>query len=122
MIPLAGQSNLLSSPGSRYSDGGFSFPRAQSVTDFEVEHSPGSPSRGRRRTSSTNYDSEAAYMASIAALVTAKARPFAVSGRIPVDPLSLTLFFRSKVRHPITSTSLKRSVTTEMIERDYTFS
>ena len=30
-------------------------------------------------------------------LVAAKARPFAVCGRIPVDPTALILFFRSKV-------------------------
>ncbi|KAH9995919.1 hypothetical protein BJV74DRAFT_911574 [Russula compacta] len=33
---------------------------------------------------------------SIANVIAAKARPFAVSGRIPVDPASLTLFFRTK--------------------------
>jgi hypothetical protein len=56
-----------------------------------------SPSKQRRRRRSSDYDSEAAYRASIAMLVAAKARPFAVCGRIPLDPTALILFFRSKV-------------------------
>ena len=102
MIPNAGQPNILSSPpgssSGRYSyTDNYAYPRAQSVADFEVEHSPGTPSSRRRRSSISNYDAEAAYLESISALSNAKARPFSVSGCIPVDPTNLTLFFRSKV-------------------------
>jgi len=45
----------------------------------------------------TNVDLQA----SIANVIATKAHPFAVSGRIPIDPATLTLFFRTKVRsHP----------------------
>lgn len=75
------------------------FPR--NMSDFEVEHSltksPLSPTKQRRRRQSSDYDSEAAFRASVSLLAAAKARPFAVSGRIPVDPTTLILFFRSKV-------------------------
>ncbi|KAK7678715.1 hypothetical protein QCA50_018297 [Cerrena zonata] len=69
------------------------------MSDFEVEtpvkmHS--SPHKIRRRRLSSDYDSEVAYRNRIARLIAAKARPFTVSGRIPVDPANLTLFFRSK--------------------------
>ena len=86
----------LSSP-SRASDG-LPFPR--NMSDFEVEtvlKMHGSPQKARRRRVSSDYDSEVAYRTSIARLIAAKARPFTVSGRIPVDPSNLTLLFRSKV-------------------------
>ncbi|KAI0795730.1 hypothetical protein C8Q75DRAFT_712221 [Abortiporus biennis] len=73
------------------------------MSDFEVEHTPTkthhhySPSsKSRRHKTSTTYESEVAYRASISRLIVAKARPFSVSGRIPFDPVTLTLFFRSK--------------------------
>ncbi|EKM56636.1 uncharacterized protein PHACADRAFT_253863 [Phanerochaete carnosa HHB-10118-sp] len=94
--------SILSSPSasstsSRSSDG-LPFPR--NMSDFEVEHTPTktsfSPTKQRRRRQSSDYDSEAAFRASVAMLLAAKARPFAVCGRIPVDPTALILFFRSK--------------------------
>ncbi|KAI0074326.1 hypothetical protein K474DRAFT_67778 [Panus rudis PR-1116 ss-1] len=90
---------IVSSAGSsssRVSDG-LPFPRNVS-SDFEVEHTPtkATPPRLRRRRVSSDYDSELAYRNSVARLIASKARPFSVSGRIPVDPSSLTLFFRSK--------------------------
>ncbi|KAI0649899.1 hypothetical protein C8Q79DRAFT_997888 [Trametes meyenii] len=57
---------------------------------------PHTPSKQRRRSSDPEYDSQAAYRAALAALVSAKSRPFAVSGRVPMDPNNLTLFFRSQ--------------------------
>ena len=54
----------------------------------------------------TDFDEEAAFRTSVAALIAAKARPFCVSGRIPVDPSSLILFFRSKVSSPVISVAL----------------
>ncbi len=94
-------SNMSSPTPSRYPD--LPVPRTQSVSDFEVEHSvtgkaPYTPSKPRRRSSDPEYDSQAAYRAAISGIVSAKAQPFAVSGRVPFDPAHLTLFFRSKVR------------------------
>ncbi|TCD65304.1 hypothetical protein EIP91_002829 [Steccherinum ochraceum] len=69
------------------------------VSDFEVEHTlkaHGTPPKTRRRRTSSDYSSEAAYRARVARLLNAKARPFSVCGRIPVDPANLILFFRSK--------------------------
>ncbi|KAH9854550.1 hypothetical protein C2E23DRAFT_867173 [Lenzites betulinus] len=57
---------------------------------------PFSPSKQRRRGSDPEYDTQAAYRAALAALVNAKARPFATAGRAPMDPSNLTLFFRSQ--------------------------
>lgn len=68
---------------------------------FEVEQ--GSPQRPGLRRGQSNYASEAqAVLAtSVAKLVSAQMRPFAISGRIPIDPADLTLFFRTKVRAPL---------------------
>ncbi|PCH37439.1 hypothetical protein WOLCODRAFT_167493 [Wolfiporia cocos MD-104 SS10] len=80
------------------------FPRPQNISNFEVERMPGNlqasqtPPQLYMEMSPTDVDSESAFRASIAALISAKARPFAVSGRIPIDPAALTLFFRSKSR------------------------
>ncbi|KAI0033302.1 hypothetical protein K488DRAFT_48043 [Vararia minispora EC-137] len=68
--------------------------------DFEVERNAatGSPQRPGLRRGISAYASEAQAVleASVAQLAAAKARPFTVSGRIPVDPASLNLFFRTK--------------------------
>lgn len=90
-----------SSPSSstRSSDG-LPFARNTSMSDFEVEHTaktPHSPPKARRRRTSDDYDNETAFRASVATLLSSKTRPFTVSGRIPVDPSVLTLFFRSRV-------------------------
>ena len=86
------------------------------------------PSKQRRRRRSSDYDSEAAFRASVVTLLTAKARPFAISGRIPVDPTVLILFFRSKVRHDflalvqLTDTSIQSGITHSLdfpIDVDY---
>lgn len=98
LMPMSTMTALSSgSSPSRVSDG-LPFPR--NMSDFEVEtpvkmHS--SPQKIRRRRVSSDYDSEVVYRTRIARLIAAKARPFTVSGRIPVDPSNLTLFFRSKV-------------------------
>ena len=113
MMPLSTMT-VMSSPSttssthSRVSDG-LPFPRNMSgASDFEVEHkSHSSPvkSQQRRRRTSSDYNSDAAYRSYVARLLNAKARPFSVCGRIPVDPANLILFFRSKVSQ---SVSLQR--------------
>ena len=67
--------------------------------DFEIERvtSPRGPSRPSLRRGVSDYSSDALLQTSIANVIAAKARPFAISGRIPVDPATLTLFFRTKV-------------------------
>ncbi|KAI0752755.1 hypothetical protein C8Q80DRAFT_1303029 [Daedaleopsis nitida] len=96
-MPLTAISSMSSpTPPSRYPD--LPVPRAQSVSEFEVvqRKTPYTPNKPRRRGSDPEYDSQAAYRAAITAIISAKARPFAVSGRVPMDPTHLTLFFRSK--------------------------
>lgn len=69
--------------------------------DFEIErvsNSPGKSSRPSLRRGMSDYTSESVLQSSVARIVAAKASPFVVSGRIPVDPATLTLFFRTKVR------------------------
>ncbi|EGO01339.1 hypothetical protein SERLA73DRAFT_106044 [Serpula lacrymans var. lacrymans S7.3] len=106
MLPLS----IVSSPtpsaasrlsdGSRHSDGPLPFPRNPSVSDFEIERptkfSPAQPKRPLTRRLQSDYDNEHALRASVSRLIAAKARPFTVSGRIPMDPSALILFFRSK--------------------------
>ncbi len=67
--------------------------------DFEIEHitSPRGQPRPPLRRAVSDYANEALLQSSIANVIAVKARPFAVSGRIPVDPATLTLFFRTKV-------------------------
>lgn len=98
--------NGLSSPApSRYSDGSYGSPlpfgRSPSISDFEVERaprsSPANPNRKLTRRSNVEYDNEQVLRASVSQLLAATTRPFTVSGRIPLDPAALVLFFRSKV-------------------------
>jgi hypothetical protein len=71
----------------------------RSATDFEIEYSPGKTPRPPMRRMASDYTSpENMLQSSVARIVAAKARPFCVSGRIPVDPANLTMFFRTKVR------------------------
>ena len=67
--------------------------------DFEIEHitSPRGQARPPLRRAVSDYANETLLQTSIANVIAAKARPFAISGRIPVDPATLTLFFRAKV-------------------------
>lgn len=89
-----------SSASSRSSDG-LPFPRPPgSSSEFEVEHmssKASSTSSSRKRRQSSDRDCEAALRACVSLLIGAKTRSFAVSGKIPIDPSTLILFFRSKV-------------------------
>ncbi|KAH9974428.1 hypothetical protein BGW80DRAFT_1436931 [Lactifluus volemus] len=72
--------------------------RAPSSADFEIERAP-SPrghTRPPMRRAVSDYSSEAALKESIGNVIAAKARPYATCGRIPVDPATLSLFFRTK--------------------------
>jgi hypothetical protein len=83
------------------SDGGRQFARNGSVSEFEIERplkmNTSSPKRPGVRRRQSEYGAESALRASVSRLLTAKARPFTVTGHIPMDPASLVLFFRSKV-------------------------
>ncbi|KIJ64912.1 hypothetical protein HYDPIDRAFT_111593 [Hydnomerulius pinastri MD-312] len=106
MLPLS----VLSSPtlsaasrlsdGSRHSDSGQPFPRTRSQSDFEIERptkiASGISKRPSARRLQSDYAAEHALRASVSRLIAAKARPFTISGRIPLDPTALVLFFRSK--------------------------
>lgn len=70
------------------------------MSEFEVEHSsvkvPVSPPKPRKGRASSERDIEVALRSSVPALLAARARPFTVSGRIPIDPTALKLFFRTR--------------------------
>ncbi|KAG1730275.1 uncharacterized protein EDB91DRAFT_790254 [Suillus paluster] len=74
--------------------------KSSSVSEFEIERtlklSNSSPKRPGLRRHQSEYGAESALRASVSRLFAAKARPFTVNGRIPMDPASLVLFFRSK--------------------------
>lgn len=72
---------------------------ASGSADFEIERitSPRAQARPPLRRAVSDYANEALLQSSIANVIATKARPFAISGRIPVDPATLTLFFRTKV-------------------------
>jgi hypothetical protein len=76
-----------------------SFQSPTASADFEIERitSPRAQPRPPLRRAVSDYANEALLQSSIANVISAKARPFVVSGRIPVDPATLTLFFRTKV-------------------------
>jgi hypothetical protein len=104
MYPLSVLSSPASSAsrlsdGSRHSDSGH---RTKSQTDFEIERphksSPSALKRPSTRRLQSDYAAQHALRASVSRLLAAKARPFTASGRIPLDPSVLVLFFRSKVR------------------------
>jgi hypothetical protein len=67
--------------------------------EFEIEHvtSPRGQPRPPMRRAVSDYANESLLQSSIATVIAAKARPFAITGRIPMDPATLTLFFRTKV-------------------------
>lgn len=71
------------------------------MSEFELEQkrnkSHSSPQKSRRRTAPHDYSTESVYRTNVAKMISIKSRPFTVSGRIPFDPATLVLFFRSKV-------------------------
>lgn len=89
-ILSAGMPEYATSP----SAGSFGFRRTASVNDFQVEKSRHRRSNSQDR---AGYDEEAVYRESIARLLIAKAIPFSISGRMPVEANELILFFRTKV-------------------------
>jgi hypothetical protein len=72
--------------------------RSPNLKTFQVEHVSRPPSAmANRSPPETVYDPEFMYREHVSRLIGAKTRPFTVSGRIPLDPSHLVLFFRSKV-------------------------
>ncbi|KAG1725525.1 hypothetical protein EDB19DRAFT_263822 [Suillus lakei] len=105
MHPRSALGSPTSSTASRLSDssrsdGGRQFARNGSISEFEIERplkmNTSSPKRPGVRRRQSEYGAESAFRASVSRLLTAKARPFTVTGHIPMDPASLVLFFRSK--------------------------
>ena len=67
---------------------------------FEIERTPTTapvrlPDRGQLE---YEEEDEIDLPTAIGRLLAAKSQPFSISGRIPVNPADLTLFFRSQVR------------------------
>lgn len=96
---LSAASRLSDGSSSRHSDQG---QRTKNQPDFEIERPHKSattvPKRPNSRRHKSDYTAEHALRGSVSRLLIAKARPFTASGRIPLDPTALVLFFRSKVR------------------------
>ncbi|KAG7445361.1 uncharacterized protein BT62DRAFT_191236 [Guyanagaster necrorhizus] len=66
--------------------------------DFQIERSIRSPYRPHTVAPALHqgYEEELIYRDHISRLLTAKTRVFSISGRIPLDPSQLVLFFRTK--------------------------
>jgi hypothetical protein len=81
-------------------DGGYT----RRLGGFEVEHTPsraamrlpGSPEQQVLEEEEEEIDLPTA----VSRLFAAKAQPFAIGGRIPLDPADLTFFFRTQVCTP----------------------
>ncbi|KAF8646615.1 hypothetical protein AX16_007116 [Volvariella volvacea WC 439] len=73
------------------------FHRTNSSSDFQIERVPKASKRRSAHPAEPTPDQEELLLnQSVANLLTAKSRVFAVSGRIPIDPVELVLFFRTK--------------------------
>jgi hypothetical protein len=71
--------------------------RSPNLSTFQVEHVSRPPSAmANRSPPEPVLDPEFIYREHVSKLIGAKSRPFSVSGRIPLDPSHLVLFFRSK--------------------------
>lgn len=80
-------------------DNALPFNRSPSTSEFEIEHAtPSYSKRSLARRSQPDFDGEQVLRTSVSRLIAARTRSFTVSGRIPLDPSALVLFFRSKVR------------------------
>ena len=55
-------------------------------------------SRNRVSKTDSDLDADLVYRHDVSTLMAAKARPFSISGHIPLDSKPLTIFFRSQVR------------------------
>lgn len=68
-------------------------------SDFHIEHATRTPRRQHSLSMPlpTGYDGEMVYRDHVSQLLAAKNTVFSVSGRIPLDPSQLVLFFRTKV-------------------------
>ena len=80
-------------------DSALPYYRTPSSSDFQVERVPRTPTTSKRSLvrRQSDYDNEQALRTGVSRLIVAKTRSFTVSGRIPLDPSVLVLFFRSKV-------------------------
>lgn len=97
-----------SSSSASYSANRNALPLTQSLTDFELERNERaqykppsytfSPSHLSHGQQIAGYETEALYRHNVSKLMNAKARPFSISGHIPLeDNTRLTVFFRSQV-------------------------
>jgi len=97
---LSAASRLSDGSSSRHSDQGHTFSRTKSQPDFEIERPLKSatnvPKRPSARRLKSDYSAEHALRTSVSRFLAARSRPFTASGRIPLDPSALVLFFRSK--------------------------
>ncbi|KAL5520878.1 hypothetical protein ACEPAF_2881 [Sanghuangporus sanghuang] len=102
---VAGSSSSSSNSNS-YSASRAALSYTRSVTDFDpdyneriVHKSPNyarAQSRNKLSRTDSGLDAELVYRHNVSNLMAAKARPFSIAGHIPLDPNSLTVFFRSQ--------------------------
>lgn len=117
-----------SSSSNSYSASRTALPFTQSLSDFEVERSlthkspnyAHPPTRNMLSRAGSDCDAAMVYQHNVSSLMSAKARPFSISGHIPLDSKSLTVFFRSAVCsfNPINSLS-KTDVHCTTLERHH---
>ncbi len=77
---------------------------SSSTSDFHIERRTRTPRRQQSLAMPlppAGFDNELVYRDHVSRLLAAKNTVFSISGRIPLDPSQLVLFFRTKVRvHP----------------------
>ncbi len=103
-------SSSSSSTGSQSQSSRDPLPFTRSYTDFEMERAERppktppsytrSPPRGilRKGAPAVTHPTEDVFHNTVTSLMTAKSRPFSISGHIPLEPGALTIFLRSQVR------------------------
>jgi hypothetical protein len=83
------------------SNDGFQGGYTRRLGGFEVEHTPNRPASrlpgSPEMPQHVEDEEEVDLPTAVGRLLAAKARPFAIGGKIPFDPTDLTLFFRSQV-------------------------
>lgn len=106
-MPRSTTSSQSNSSSSTLYSVGRAPPTTKSYTDFEVERNDKqllkSPiysrtvSRAPLVKSNSDYGVQHVIQNNVSSLLAAKARPFSISGHIPLEPGALTIFFRSAV-------------------------
>lgn len=109
-------------------------PFSTSYTDFEMERTERAPKTPPSYTRSPPkgilrkgaplaepHPTEDIFHTTVTSLMTAKSRPFSISGHIPLEPGALTIFLRSQVRSCFFTSIFRRRHHARFLQRLLTF-